>query len=406
MSEFSCRGCEGDQASVLLDFGQMPLANAFATNEADAAGAFRAPLTLVMCKSCKLIQLKDLVPREQLFRSYLWVTGTSAAASDYAQKFSRRLKDRHLAQRGRFLVEIASNDGFFLRHYRDAGFEILGVDPSDVALEADQKGLTSIRDFFGRRVAEEILAAYRAADVIVARNVLGHSEELRDLLDGVVRLLAPKGCFVVELPYAYFIRNDFLYDYIFHEHVSYMTVYSLSSLGERFGLKIVDITFSPLNGGSLVVEFVRTEDPAPRMDESLLAFEDHVSLNQPEGWVDFGKAVQSQRRDFVNLLNRLRRSRQSVVGYGASARCMTMLTYCGVTKEQLGAMGDSNPRKHGLHCPGSGIPVLAPEELMAGKPDYVMIGAWNFKDEIIESLRKKYNYRGKYIVPLPKPTVV
>ena len=406
MVDFACRACNADQASMLLDMGLVPLANAFCTNEADKADEFRAPLSLVMCKHCRLIQIRDLVPREQLFRSYLWVTGTSRAASDYAIKFANRLRERHLSERGKFLVEIASNDGFFLSRYRDAGFDILGVDPSDVALDADERGLPSIRDFFGRRVAESVLSKYGPADIIVARNVLGHSEELQDLLEGVVHLLSSRGCLVVELPYAFFIRNELLYDYIFHEHVSYMTVYSLSRLSERYGLKIIDITFSPLNGGSLVAEFVRTEESTPRADQSLLAFEDHISLNQPEGWAAFGQAVQAQRREFMDLLNELSRQEQKVVGYGASARCMTMLSYCGVTKSHLSAIGDTNPKKQGLLCPGSRIPVLSPDELMALQPDYVMIGAWNFKDEIMQMLRRKYSYSGKCIVPLPKPMVV
>lgn len=391
---------------MLLDLGSVPLANAFCTGEADNADEFRAPLSLVMCDGCRLIQIRDLVPREQLFRSYLWVTGTSAAASDYAAGFASRLRERHLGRRGKTLVEIASNDGFFLSRYRDAGFDILGVDPSDVALEADRSGLPSIRDFFGRRVADSILSTRGPADVIVARNVLGHSEKLQDLLEGVVRLLSGRGCFVVELPYAYFIRNELLYDYIFHEHVSYMTVHSLSQLGERYGLKIIDITFSPLNGGSVVVEFVRAEDSSPRADPSLLAFEDHVSLNRPEGWAQFSQAVQAQRRDFMALLNELGQQKRKVVGYGASARCMTMLGYCGVTRRHLSAIGDTNPKKHGLLCPGSRIPVLSPDQLMALRPDYVMIGAWNFKDEIIRTLKQRYGYSGRYIVPLPKPVVL
>ena len=391
---------------MLLDLGSVPLANAFCTSEADTADEFRAPLSLVMCENCRLIQIRDLVPREQLFRTYLWVTGTSNAAADYAAKFANRLRERHLKQRGKFLVEIASNDGFFLSRYRDAGFDILGVDPADVALDADKNGLPSIREFFGRRVAESILGSHGPADVVVARNVLGHSEELQDLLEGVAQLLSSHGCFVVELPYAYFIRNELLYDYIFHEHVSYMTVHSLSKLGERYGLKITDVTFSPLNGGSLVVEFVRGNESSQRGDQALLAFEDYIALNRPEGWALFGEAVQAQRRDFMAILNDLHGQRCTVVGYGASARCMTMLNYCGVTRAHLRAMSDSNPRKQGLLCPGSRIPVLSPDELMALDPAYVMIGAWNFKDEIMETLKKKYSYTGKFIVPLPKPIVV
>jgi hypothetical protein len=185
-----------------------------------------------------------------------------------------------------------------------------------------------------------------------------------------------------------------------------MTVYSLSGLGERYGLKITDITFSPLNGGSLVVEFVRIKDPTPRADLALMAFEEHVSLNEAEGWTAFSQAVQDQRRDLLGILIELRRQGRKVVGYGASARCMTMLCYCGVTTSHLMAIGDANPRKQGLLCPGSRIPVLSPDRLIDLRPDYIMIGAWNFKEEIMQMLKRTYNYSGRYIVPLPKPVVI
>ena len=234
---FACRACDSTSTTVLLDLGRLPLANAFVKSPDDDEDRFTESLTLVMCDACRLIQIRDEVPREKLFSSFLWVTATSQTTKDYARWFSARTRERYQKSAGRFLVEIASNDGFFLEHYRNDGFDILGVDPSNLAEEADHRGLPSIRDFFGVAVAKCIVQARGHADVIVARNVLGHVSELQDLVAGVKHLLAENGVCFVESPYAYFLRNETQYDTIFHEHLSYLTVGSVSNLMGRFDMK-------------------------------------------------------------------------------------------------------------------------------------------------------------------------
>ncbi len=404
-SSFRCRACDSLQTTVLLDMGKLPLANAFVQDEAGTEDLFTEGLTFAMCDACRLIQIRETVPREKLFGSYLWVSGTSETTRLYAEWFAARLKERHCRTSAPFLVEVASNDGFFLQYYRAAGFDILGVDPSNLAAEADQRGLPSIRDFFGMAIAEHVLAERGPAEVIVARNVLGHSSELQDLVAGVKRLLAPTGVFIVEVPYAYFLRQEVQYDTIFHEHLSYLTVSSIVNLMARFDLKMTDISFVHMNGGSLLCEIVHQDSPLPRGDQSFLDFEDIIQLNTPAGWRSFAESVEAQRAAFVKLLTELAASGKKVVGYGAAAKCMTMLNYCRITKELLPLMGDANPRKQGLLCPGARIPVVSPAALLAADPDYIMIGAWNFKDEIMRFFREKMSYKNHFIVPLPMPTL-
>ncbi len=403
---FACRACGGTDIAVLLDLGDLPLANAFVADESGTDDRIRRPITLVMCTRCSLIQIRDEVPREQLFSSFLWVTATSQTTKDYARWFSARTRDRYLERVGRFLVEVASNDGFFLEHYRADGFDILGVDPSNLAAEADERGIPSIRDFFGRAVADRIVAERGQADVIVARNVLGHVSTLRDLVDGIKRLLAPHGVCLLESPYAYFLRNELQYDTIFHEHLSYLTVGSVANVLALFGLKLTDVNFVPMNGGSFLFEVMHEEAATPRGDHALLDLETLIGLNRPEGWADFADGVRKQRSDLRALLERLAAEGKRVVGYGAAAKAMTMLNYCGITKDLLAAMGDANPRKQGLLCPGVRIPVVSPDELLAYEPDYILIGAWNFKAEIMRFFRDQKGYRNRFIIPLPTPKVV
>jgi SAM-dependent methyltransferase len=403
---FHCRCCDGGQAHELLDLGALPLGNAFVAHADATDDDFRPPLTLVMCATCGLIQLAAPIDRALLFTHYLWVTGTSESAVRHAQWLAARLAAGRKTSAPSLLVEIASNDGSFLRHYRAAGFNILGVDPSDVGAKADANGLPTLRAFFGAAVAGDIVARHGQADVIVARNVIGHSSQLRDLMDGVAQLLAPDGRFVIEHPYAYLLRDETQYDTIFHEHVSYPTIRSVAGLVARYGMKIVDVGFVDMNGGSMLVEVMRNDAPAPRADLGLIAFEDFIGLNEPAGWVSFRDKVVAQRASLRALLSQLKAEGRTVVGYGAAAKCMTMLNYCGIDTTLVSAFGDANPLKQGLLCPGVRIPVVSPAELVAMQPDYVLIGAWNLKREIIAQFRAELAYTGKFIVPLPEPIII
>jgi len=386
--------------------GKVPLANAFVDSDHSGADSFRAPLGLVMCDHCRLIQIREMVDREQLFSDYLWVTGTSRAAAQHAPWLASRLATRHLDGSNNFLVEIASNDGFFLRHYRDAGFRILGVDPSNIALTANDAGLPSIRGFFGCEIAERIVQEHGQPAIVVARNVLGHSSELRDLVKGVKLMLAPGGRLVIEHPYGYLMREELQYDQIFHEHVSYPTIQSLSNLLEQFSLKIVDVGFVNMNGGSILVEAAHSDDGAQEAGIEMKAFENFIRLNEPEGWERFRTAVLEQRSALVAMLEKLRAENAVVTGYGAAAKCMTMLNFCQIDTRLISAFGDANTMKQGMLCPGVRIPVVSPEELLAMNPDYILLGAWNLKEEIIRQFRDEWGYAGKFINPAPMPTVI
>jgi SAM-dependent methyltransferase len=406
---FTCRGCGSNDCHMILNMGDVPLANAFVKNEQGIEDKTRWPLSLVMCSnlSCRLLQIRDDVPREKLFSNYLWVTSTSAGAKDHAEWLSKWLWDKFgSTSRSPFLVEIASNDGFFLEHYKDVGFEITGVDPSNLADEADARGLKSIRDFFGESVANRIADSQGKADLIVARNVLGHSSQMRDLVAGMKKLLAEDGTLILEVPYAFMLRNETQYDTIFHEHPSYLTIGSIHNLFKKFELKITDIQYVNMNGGSVICEIKHSVNLVSSNDNISLAFEEFIGLNDPVGWERFSQDVQRQKSLLIEMLTNLKTEGKKVVAYGAAAKFMTMLNYCGIEKNLIQAVGDANPRKQKLLCPGNRIPVVSPRELIDMKPDYVLIGAWNFKKEIIEFLKSEFKYERSFIVPLPMPEII
>jgi SAM-dependent methyltransferase len=319
---------------------------------------------------------------------------------------AERLAGRCAPARGKFLVEMMSNDGVGLEASRQAGFDVLGVDPSNVAAEAEARGLPSVREFFGVQLAERLRAERGPADVIVARHALAHLSEVRDLLAGVRLLLRPGGVFLVEVPYALMLREEVQYDTIFHEHPFFWTVASLRTVLGRHGLRLTDLAFVPVNGGSILAE-VRHEGAAEAPGlQAVLDLEGVLRLNQPEGWELFARRVHDQRDGLRRLLGDLAGDGATVVGYGAAAKFMIMLNFCGITPELVRQVGDMSPRKQGLLCPGVRIPVVSPETLMESAPDYVLIGAWNLRDEIIRFFREKLHYRNRFVLPLPTPRII
>jgi SAM-dependent methyltransferase len=402
-SEFECRLCAGGRCHVMVDLGDLPLANAFVSSPSDGADLAREPVTLVMCEDCRLLQLRHVVPPERLFENYLWTSSSSAAAHDHTLWLSRTLADRHPPSAYPRVVELASNDGLLLRHLARAGYDARGVEPSNLADEATAAGLPTVRAFFGREVAASLVADGGQADMVVARNVIGHVADLRGFLAGVAELLRPDGLFVVESPYAGWLRNELQYDTIFHEHSSYLTIATLCEALERNGLAPVRIGFVPMNGGSFLCEARRIDDGARDVALSPLLELERVSrLNDPSAWAWYGAAVNQNRRLLRELLGNCADGGATIAAYGAAAKTMTLFNVCGIGPDMVRMIADGNPRKQGLLCPGVRIPVVSPDELLASSPDLVLIGPWNLANEIVGQLRGR-GYRGRFAVPLPVP---
>jgi len=397
---FECRLCGATEPETVLDLGDLPLANAFVDPTADdAPDGPRFPVALVMCAACRLLQLREPAPRSHLFDEYLWTTGTSSTAVAHATALAA-----HIAglRPDSFLVEVASNDGTFLRAFAAAGLQVLGVEPSNLADEATAAGLPSLRSYFDGAAAARIVEEHGQASVIVARNVIGHTDDLRGLLEGVDRLLAPDGVLVVESPYALLLSAQLQYDTIFHEHVSYFTLTTLTAALRSIGLEIVDVDMVGLNGGSFLCTATRGGRPATG---GILALEAQLLLNEPNGWWDYAARVEQQRDGLLAAIDEIRADGGHLVGYGAAAKTMTMLNYCGIGPDRIGRFADANPRKQGLLCPGVRIPVSSWAEVAASNPSHVLVGPWNLQAEIVASLRAG-GFDGAFVVPLPVPRVL
>lgn len=398
----NCRVCGSDKVAQFFDLGDQPLANGLAQGASLADPAY--PLSLSFCEACSLVQLDHTADPGELFSHYVWVTSTSSTARAYAEQFCERLLAR-LGDKGHgYVLEIASNDGTFLKPFLRRGVECLGVDPAANIVEmAKADGVPTLCGFFGERLARDLVAGRGAAQAVFARNVLPHVAGTGDFVEGLKVAAGADGLVAIEFHYARTILEELHYDSIYHEHLCYFTLKSLTHLLRSHGLQPFDLEESPISGGSLVL-FARAR-PTPK-SAKLLAFEaaeEQSGANALPAWKHFAEASFSHREALLALLQAEAEAGRKVVGYGASARSSTMLNFCGIGPGLIAAIADQNPMKQGLFSPGTHIPIRAPEDVLGTNPDTVVILAWNFFAEICGILRQGFAFTGRVIMPLPHP---
>ncbi len=395
-----CRVCKEKNIKNFFDLGNQPYANSLLKNPNEKEKFY--PLSLSWCPNCNLVQLNHTADPKELFSSYVWVTGTSETAKEHAVNFYNKVLLRAKDLKGGYVVEVASNDGTFLTPFIKNSYKALGVDPAknivDIALK---KGVPTIRGFFGEELAREVIREYGYAKVVFARNVLPHVANLHDFVKGLRVCLEDKGLLVLEVHYAEKICGELHYDSIYHEHLCYFTLKSIEHLLNQYGLFVFDIEKSPISGGSLILYIKKNKTEEKPIVQSYRKIEKEIKLDELSRWQDFATRAYSHREELLKIVNDLKKEGKSIVGYGASARSSTLLNFCGIDTKYISMIADQNPLKQGFYTTGTHILIDSPEKVMEKNPDYVFILAWNFTDEIIDILRRKFNYTGKCIVPLP-----
>jgi C-methyltransferase C-terminal domain/Putative zinc binding domain/Methyltransferase domain len=395
----TCRICDSAAIDRILDLGAQPPANSLRRERTERLPAI--PLVLCRCRDCGTVQLTETVSPEYLFRNYVWVTGTSRVAHDYSAAFHERLAARCRAG-GRFVLEVASNDGTFLQRFRERGDKVLGVDPArNVAEIARQAGVPTLDEFFGLAVAREVVAEHGPADVVYARNVISHVANAKDVVAGVSHCLAESGIGAIEFHCAEVILEGLHYDSIYHEHLFYHSLHSIGRLLGQFGLKPLDVTDSPISGGSLVVYFSKEARPTTPAYTQMLARERELGIGEDGPWRAFARRCERHRAGLRAVVEAQKRAGKRLIGYGASARSSTLLNACGIDHRHLDVVVDRSPLKHDRYTPGTDIRITAPADGFARQPDSVLLLAWNFRDEIIAQIRAEHGWRGEIIVPLP-----
>jgi SAM-dependent methyltransferase len=396
-----CRSCGSSDLAPVLDLGQQPLANAYRKPD-DVSQEARYPLALLRCRECSLVQLTGTIPPKQMFDTYHYFSSYSSTMVDSMRLLAKRLTAQRGLTADDLVVEIASNDGYLLKHYVELGIPALGIEPAqNVAAVARETGVPTLTEYFTQKLGSELAASGRAASVIHANNVMAHVPEINDFVAGISAALRPDGVAVVETPYLVRFVDDREFDTIYHEHVFYYSLTAVSSLVKRHGLTVADVEQIPLHGGSLRLFIQHAGYPSSERVKMLLKSESERGVTTDEYYSDFARRVQELKADVTELIRRLRAEGSTVAAYGAAAKGTVLLNHFGLGQDTIDFVVDRSVHKQGLLMPGVHIPILAAEELERRRPDYTLLLAWNFADEILE---QQHNYRaagGKFIVPVP-----
>lgn len=404
----ACRGCTSDRLHMFLPLGEHPLANGFLTEQQLGRPEPLFSLDAHACLDCGLIQVADQVPAE-FFRHYVYVPSSSPQMQRHFDSYSDWLYERVLPGPGALVLDIGCNDGLLLRCLAQRGVRTLGIDPAtNIVMRAREAGIEVIDEYFVPELARDVRARYGPAGVITTNNTFHHIGDLDSFTEGVAELLADDGVFVVELPHALNIVEQNQFDGIYHEHVSQFTVSSLDAHLRRFGLQLVDVVTSMVHGGSIRA-VARRAGPDVHPTEAVHALqqsEHDRDLFARATYDRFRSRVEAGRASVRALLGELAEDGRKVAAYGASARGNTMLNYYGIGPAQLDYVADRNELKHGLFTPGMHVPVVTVDTVRQRPPDWLLLLAWNFADEVFEQLADYRQAGGRFLVPLPEPRKV
>lgn len=395
----SCRICNSLDIEIFMDLTDQPPANSLRANLSEDLP--NVPLQLVHCSNCSTIQLSATIDPTFLFSHYVWVTGTSTTAKEYSKYFSKNVLERSNAEIP-FVVEIASNDGTFLKDFAIKGCKVLGVDPAkNIAEIATKDGVPTVADFFNLATANDIKEKNGNADIVFARNVIPHVKEVHSIIEGIGSLLKDDGLGVIEFHYAQIILDELHYDSIYHEHLFFYSLKSMMHLLEMHGFKAFDLTQSPISGGSLVIYFSKNKKEQSSVLKVAIQTELLKKTNELQTWKDFANACEKHATELKETVIKHKKN-GAVIGYGASARSSTMLNYAGLNSDVIDCVIDKNPLKLGRYTPGTNIPIISFEQgkRLFDKCGSILLLAWNFEKEIVNELREN-GYKGTIIVPLP-----
>lgn len=406
-----CRFCSTPLGKPMIDLGAQPLANNN-LKPGDETSERRFPLIVRTCPECLLVQADHSVPADAIFTAdYAYFSSYSTSWVAHAKRYQEAMTARFGLGAGSLVAEVASNDGYLLQHFKAEGIPVLGIEPTGNTAEAAiAKGIPTEVDFFGVALAEKLVAAGKSADLMAANNVLAHVPDIRDFVSGFERLLKPEGVVTFEFPHLLNMIEKVQFDTIYHEHYSYLSLHAVKTIFEACGLRIFDIEHLPTHGGSLRVFTCRKS--AKHLEttavSTTLVAEREAGLADAESaaYRGFSAKAEHARTSFLTFLQKCKEEKKSVAGYGAAAKGNTFLNYCGLGADALTMIADASHAKQGKLAPGTHIPIVSPEALIASKPDYVVILPWNIATEVVSSMKAITENGGHFVIAIPETRIV
>lgn len=402
-----CRFCSSKLEDPVVDLGLSPLANSYLDINQKDQKEFFYPLKLYFCENCFLVQLDAVEKAENIFSDYAYFSSYSTTWLNHAREFAIHIMERFSLDAKNYIVEIASNDGYLLQFFKERKMSILGIEPaSNIAKVANDKGIPTLCDFFNENTAEGIIKDGKAADILIAINVLPHVPNLHSFVLGMKKLLKPDGVIIVQFS-AYllpFIQKT-MFDSIYHEHYSYFSLITLQKIFSHYRLEIFDVEENSIHGGSLRLFIKHADCSKIKTSDNvnkLIKKEINAGLTKLSTYKEFSKKIIERKINIWNFFIQSLNERKKIVCYGAPAKGNTLLNYCGITPDMIEYTVDISPHKQGKFLPGTHIPIKNPHEIKKTKPDYLVILAWNLQEEIVSQMNFIREWDAKFAVLIPE----
>ena len=406
----NCRFCDSADLDLFLDLGFSPLGNSFLTEQQMQEPEIHYPLQAYLCNSCKLSQLGYVPPPQTVYNpEYAYEAGITTLRKDHHKSMASSVSERFELEDNSLVIDIGSNVGILLSAFKERGMNVVGIDASDnVAQIARDNGIPTITGFFGEKISQELSTKFNTkAKVVTATNVFAHINDYTDFMNGVKNILSDDGVFIFQVHYFIDLVDKMQYDMIFHEHILFESIKPLVTFFKKHGMELFDVERFDIDGG--VIRCYVSKPGKQKISsnvDALLELENEKKIHSKEGLLQFANKVKQHREDLISTLNELKKQKKRIVAVSMPAKGVALLNYSKIDSRLIEYATERSSLKIGKFAPGNHIPIKSDEQLLLDSPDYAVLLAWNFADEIIANNKQFLENGGKFIVPIPTPKIV